>query len=225
MDIKEAVMARHSVRSYDTRAIEQEKIDRLKQLVDEFNNESGMHIQLITDEPAAFGQSRMAHYGKFSGISNYFAMVGKKGKKLDESLGYYGEKLVIAAQTMGLSTCWVGLTYKKVGEAIAIDSDEKLVCVIALGYAASDGVAHKSKAPQDVSATPLSDAPQWYRDGIDYALLAPTAMNQQKFKFELLPDNKVRARASWGFYSKVDLGIVKYHFELGAGTNNFNWTE
>jgi hypothetical protein len=24
-------------------------------------------------------------------------------------------------------------------------------------------------------------------------------------------------------YSKMDLGIVKYHFELGAGKENFEW--
>ena len=32
-----------------------------------------------------------------------------------------------------------------------------------------------------------------------------------------LDGNVVRAEAGTGFYSKIDLGIVKYHFELGAG--------
>ncbi|MFR4700307.1 MAG: nitroreductase, partial [Christensenellaceae bacterium] len=35
------------------------------------------------------------------------------------------------------------------------------------------------------------------------------------------PEGKVSARATGGFYSKRDLGIVKYHFEIGAG--NFSW--
>ena len=41
-------------------------------------------------------------------------------------------------------------------------------------------------------------------------------MNQQKFVFSL-DGNVVRAEAGTGFYSKIDLGIAKYHFELGAG--------
>ena len=55
------------------------------------------------------------------------------------------------------------------------------------------------------------------------ALLAPTAINQQKFKFSLHDGNKVSVKAGLGFYSKVDLGIVKYHFEIGAGVKNFEW--
>ncbi len=47
------------------------------------------------------------------------------------------------------------------------------------------------------------------------AMLAPTAINQQKFYFELLPDNCVRAICKSGPYAKMDLGIVKYHFEKG----------
>lgn len=54
------------------------------------------------------------------------------------------------------------------------------------------------------------------------ALLAPTAMNQQKFRFTL-SGNEVSAKSTGGFYSKMDLGIVKFHFEEGAGRENFTW--
>jgi len=54
-------------------------------------------------------------------------------------------------------------------------------------------------------------------------LLAPTAINQQKFLFSLKNERQVQAKAGWGFFSKVDLGIVKYHFEVGAGKENFEW--
>jgi len=47
-------------------------------------------------------------------------------------------------------------------------------------------------------------------------LLAPTAMNQQKFIFELSGE-KATAKSGSGFYTKVDLGIAKLHFELAAG--------
>ena len=51
---------------------------------------------------------------------------------------------------------------------------------------------------------------------------APTAMNQQKFLISY-EDKKVNAKSLGGFYSKVDLGIVKYHFEVSAGKENFDW--
>lgn len=66
-------------------------------------------------------------------------------------------------------------------------------------------------------------ADQWFLDGVDAALLAPSAMNQQKFTFILEDGGKVRAQAGVGFYSRIDLGIAKCHFELGAGDGTFRW--
>ena len=65
--------------------------------------------------------------------------------------------------------------------------------------------------------------PDWFRKGMEAAQLAPTAVNQQKFLFTLSDGNTVTAKAIGGFYDKVDLGIVKYHFEIGAGKENFSW--
>ena len=53
-------------------------------------------------------------------------------------------------------------------------------------------------------------------------MLAPTAVNKQKFWFEQ-QHGIVTAKAKKGFYSKMDLGIAKLHFELGAGAHNFVW--
>ncbi len=47
-------------------------------------------------------------------------------------------------------------------------------------------------------------------------------MNQQKFLFGL-DGSKVTSRSTGGFYSMEDLDIVKYHFEVGAGKENFSW--
>lgn len=221
MEIQKVIAARHSVRDYDPRPIEVEKLNRLKSLIDEANAESGLHIQLVSEEPRAF-DSALAHYGKFSGVRNYIALVGNKGSDLEEKSGYYGEKLVLEAQSMGLNTCWVGLTFKKVPGVISVGKGEKLVCVIALGYGLTQGVAHKVKDFDEVVKVD-GPAPEWFRSGVESALLAPTAMNQQKFTFEFKGGNVVHARAGFGFFTKVDLGIVKLHFELGAGSGNFSW--
>lgn len=188
-------------------------------LSDECNRAGGLHIQLVTDEPVAF-DSFLARYGKFSGVRNYIAMIGKKDERLDEKCGYYGEKLVLLVQQLGLNTCWVGLTYKKVKSAFEVTPGEKLCIVIAVGYGKTQGVPHKSKLLVDVSKCD-DNMPDWFKSGMEAVLLAPTAMNQQKFMFSLEGD-KVTAKAGNGFYTKVDLGIAKYHFELGAGKEHFD---
>lgn len=220
MDDLTLMKERHSVRQYTEKPLEKEVTAALEAEIAACNEESGLHIQLVKDEPKAFN-GFMAHYGKFSGVTNYIALVGKKTAGLDEACGYYGERLVLKAQELGLNTCWVALTYKKVPSAFDIASGEKLALVIALGYGKTSGTAHKTKSPAEVSnVTPAS--PQWFKDGVDAALLAPTAMNQQQFKLTL-DNDAVEAKALRGVCAKVDLGIVKYHFELGAGKENFHW--
>lgn len=180
MTMMEAIKKRHSVRSYLDKKIPE---DIRKQLQDEIcvcNQESGLNIQLVLNEPKAF-TGIMAHYGKFRGVQNYIALIGEKSEELDE----------------------------------------KLICVIALGYGKTQGIEHKSKAMEDVCQVE-GEMPDWFKKGMEAALLAPTAVNQQKFFFSL-HGNVVLARETGGVYSKIDLGIVKYHFEVGAGKENFRW--
>lgn len=212
MDILEVMKSRHSVRQYADTKIEYEKRNILNELAEACNEESGLNIQIIYDEPKCF-DSMMAHYGKFSGCTNYIAIVGKKSKNLDEKAGYYGERLVLKAQELGLNTCWVAMTHGK--SAAKVGKGEKLVIIISLGYGKNQGVAHKSKPLSDV-CNQTNELPTWFVKGMEAVMLAPTAMNQQKFKF-MIKNDQVEAIATGGFYSKIDLGIVKYHFEAASG--------
>ena len=227
MTIQEAIEARHSVRAYKDLPLSEEIVRLLEDELMKLNNEGQLHIQLICNEPKAF-QGTMAKYGKFRNVNNYLVMAGKKAEDLDERVGYYGEQIVLLAQTLGLNTCWVGLSYRKVPEAYNVGKDEKLVCMIALGYGETQGVPHKIKTVEQVSNA--SDiTPSWFRKGVEAALLAPTAVDQQKFSFEYvgMNNNRHQVRAKKGIsmigYTQMDLGIAKYHFELGAGKDNFDW--
>ncbi len=213
MNTLEIMNQRHSVRQYTQQPIEQEKRMVLNEMIASINQEAGLHIQMIYDDPKCF-DSFMAHYGKFTGVRNYIALVGKKSPKLDETLGYYGEKLVLQAQELGLNTCWVALTHGK--SKALVGKGEKLVCLISVGYGVTQGTAHKNK-PLPELCNQTDSMPDWFLNGMTAALLAPTAMNQQKFYFELLPDGTVKATCGTGFYTKLDLGIVKYHFEAASG--------
>ena len=224
MTLQEAITARHSVRKYIDKEIPADIVTVLQDKIAEYNKVGNLNIQLVLNETRAF--TGMLSYGSFSGVRNYFVMVGKKGADLDERVGYYGEQLVLLAQTLGLNTCWVGLSYRKVPEAYNVGKDEKLACMIALGYGETQGVSHKIKTIEQVSNA--SDiTPSWFKKGVEAALLAPTAVNQQKFSFEHVgvKNNCHQIRAKKGFsmigYTKMDLGIAKYHFEIGAGKVNF----
>lgn len=216
MEIIELMKERHSVRQYTDKKIEKEKREVLNTLIAQINQKAGLHIQIIYDEPKCFN-SMMAHYGKFDGVNNYIALVREKSKP-DEALGYYGEQIVLKAQELGLNTCWVAMTHGK--SKAQIDKGEKMVCLISLGYGKTAGAAHKSKKLSEV-CNYKKDMPEWFLPGMEAALLAPTAMNRQKFYFELLPDNSIKITCGKGLYTKLDLGIVKYHFEVVSG--KVNW--
>ena len=223
MTLKEAIKARHSVRKYTDKPIETAKVATLRADIERANAESGLNIQLVLDEPKAFS-SGMWKYGQFSGVKNYFVMAGPKGKEAEEKIGYYGERLVLLAQTLDLNTCWVGLTYKKIPGTYTLRDGDIVHCVIALGYGITPGVQHPLK-PAEQFYDSAGLPPKWFLEGIEGAILAPTAVNQQKFKFILHDGNKVEAKTSFSMagYTNIDLGIVKYHFEVGAGKDNFDW--
>ena len=214
MDIFKAMEARHSVRQFLDKKIPNELVEELNQEINDCNEESGLHIQLITEEKEAFG-GMMAHYGKFDQVQNYIALIGPKSKSLNEKIGYYGEKIVLKAQLLGLNTCWVAMTFSKGKSRAIINKGEKLICVLSLGYGKTQGTIHKSKSIGELCDATV-DMPDWFKKGMEAALLAPTAMNQQKF-FILLNQEKAIARKTGGFYSDVDLGIVKYHFDVASG--------
>ena len=192
MDIKEAIKIRHSVRQYKDVAISEDLQAELTSLIENCNEESGLHMQLIT-------------------------VVGPKAMPdLDEKSGYYGQKIVLAAQMMGLNTCWVAGTYGRGKCKADKEAGEKIVCVIAIGYGETEGEKHKSKPLAKLCDVPEAEMPVWFKNGVKAAMMAPTAMNQQKFLISLDGEEPV-ITAGRGPMVKIDLGIVKYNFEAASG--------
>lgn len=216
MTIHEAIKNRHSVRSFTDVKINSETKSALLEEIKKCNSEGGLNIQLILGEPSAF-KGFMARYGKFKNVNNYIAVVGKDDVKLDELAGYYGERIVLMAQQSGLNTCWVSTSFRRGKCAAEIRKDEKLVCVIALGYGKTQGTPHKSKPMESFYKSDVT-LPEWFHKGMDAVILAPTGLNRQNFFFTLV-GSAVEVYAK----NRIDLGIVKYHFEVGAGKENFVW--
>ena len=212
----DAIIARHSVRNYKPEKIEEEKVSLIRQKIEELNAEGNLHLQFFEDSGKTYNKLLNRTMGLDSAPS-VIACVGKEDDTLEERIGYYGEKLVLYAQSLGLNTCWAGIFNKK-KIPVEVDPGEKLVISIAVGYGENQGNNHKSK-PVDQISRASGERPEWFEKGVEMALLAPTAMNQQSFVIKLNEDETVEFIDKGGFFSKVDIGIVRYHFEVGAGRN------
>lgn len=228
MTLIEAINARHSVRHYISKPLEHDIVEAIKAKIEDCNREGRLHIQLVTNEPKGF--NGLICYGQFSGVENYLVVAGKNAEDLDYRVGYYGEQLVLFAQQLGLGTCWAGLTYSKIKGTYTLDQGEKIVCMIALGYPNDPGRKIKRKTIEQLSNV-SSNTPEWFRRGVEAVQKAPTAVNQQKFYFEYLGKSGnihlVRAKRLFSLigYTKMDLGIARLHFEIGAGRDNFEWED
>lgn len=209
----EAIQKRHSVRAYLQKPIEPETAEKLEAFIASCNEESGLHLQLLRDAGKTFGRLLSKAMGLNSAPS-VIACVGPDEEQLEEKVGYYGEKVVLYAQQLGLNTCWAG-TYQAKQVAADIQNGERLAIVIAVGYGANQGKARRSKTVEEVTSV-QGKMPGWFRRGVELALLAPTALNQQKFEFCLDADGKVTVLDKKGPFSRVDLGIVRYHFDVGS---------
>ena len=215
----EAIRARHAVRNYTTKPLSPAIIDGLKEEIEQCNRLGQLHVQLVTENEGTF-KSFIPLFGRFKNVRNYIALAAKKRDGFYVECGYYGARLMIKAQQAGLNSCWVTNTYNAQKCAVSLAPDEELTGVIAIGYGAADGTQHKSKSIESL-CKPCSE--QWFINGMNAAALAPTGLNRQNFFIEA-DGNAVSIHTKDNRpMSQIDLGIVKYHFEVGAGSENFTW--
>lgn len=213
MTEKEAIEIRHSVRSYTDRLIDDETVGLIEQKIEELNKEGNLNLRFVREA----GKTYNKIWNRFSGLGSapsVIACAGRDADDLEERVGYYGEKLVLYLTQLGLNTCWVGMFNRK-NISAGMEGGERLVISIALGYGKDGGKPRRSKTEEQVSVS-RTDAPEWFKEGVKLALLAPTAVNQQKFEIRLNDDDSVEFIDKGGVFSRVDLGIVRCHFEIGA---------
>ncbi len=218
MQIIDTIPLRHSVRRFLDKPIHEAKAAQLQYVIDGCNRDFGTHIQLMLGDGEVFAKKK-----QFANAVNYIALVANKKAGLQEALGYCGQMLVLKAQAIGLNTCWVAGSYRKSKVKAAINKGEKLYAVIALGYGENPGKLHKER-PMKKRMRSAEPIPDWFLDGMDAAMLAPTALHRQSFVFTLVGDRQVRLKSK-GVCKKLNAGILKYHFELGAGKENFQWAK
>lgn len=221
----ETIRERHSVREYDGKPLSRAELDALGAVVEECARESGLDIQLVGDNPEVFNV--IARFGLIRGCRTHVAFVVDDAKAgdvaADEAIGYWGQKIVLAAQDMGLNTCWCALCSRKKSRAV-VAPGKKIRLIIAVGHGKTQGFSRKTKGVEALSSVECAKAPAWFAAAMEAAQLAPTAMNNQNFKITLLSDGKtVRIDASQSGLNVIDEGIVRCNFEIAANEAGADW--
>ena len=220
MTIKEAVKQRHMVRKFTDKPIPADLAELLNARISENNASHSLNLKLVTGNSDGIGG--MAKMLLTKTVHSYIVLAGKDRADLDEKLGYCGADLCLYAQTLGLNTWWVGGMFSGKGAMKHLETkDVRVNGVIAIGYGQTQGVPHKSKTAAEISQY-NGAAPQWFLDGVEALLCAPTALNKQPYMVRGDGD-RVSLTAGEGHFAGIDLGIGKYHFEVGAGKDNFRW--
>ncbi len=217
MELREAMIYRHTVRKYKRKKLEADIVEKINDRIDLNNLIYNLNMKLMT-------QKKDAVKGLFKtfctkNVKNYIILSCDDSKDLLEKIGYCSADIMLYAQTLGLNTWFIGETYNKKIETYA--DGKKVFGVIVLGYGKTKGKKHKSKKVEEVSFYD-GITPGWFAEGVKASLLAPTALNKQAF-FITGKGTDVTAICNNGKYTNIDLGIIKYYFELGAGKDNFSW--
>lgn len=233
MTNSEAILARVSCRKYTDTPLSEQELLQLNKAISQCNKAGSLRFRLICDRPAPFAGGKS--FGLLSGVRNFVALIGKSSlPHLEEKCGYYGEQFVLAATAMGLGTCWVGGTYDRSDCADFVEEGETLVAVIPVGHIPSQPgmsekifrtVLHrKSKSAEELSEN-LADAPAFFRAGMEAVCRAPSARNLQPVFFRFAEGTVSAHLSEHHGFSKVDLGIAKLHFEIGAHGGVWQWGE
>ena len=218
MDFKEAMQKRHMVRKYTDKPLSDEIIAKINERIELNNKTYNLNMKLMINNSK--GVSSIMKLIMARGVNNFIILAGDVSGNLGERLGYSGADIMLYAQTLGLNTWWVGGTFNRSVKRYV--DNKKVTGIIAIGYGQTQGVPHKSKNVEDVSKYEGTIIPSWFISGVDGALLAPTALNKQDFML-IGNGNRVKIECSNGIFTGSNVGLIKYHFELGAGKGNFEW--
>ncbi len=226
----EALEKRISVRAYEKRPLPPETVAELRETIDACNAAAGLHFQLI-DKNADKKPAVKLSPGMFAGeVYTCALLAGPEGELGGEMVGYFSEKLMLKAVSLGLGACWVAGTYDRKSVSPALCDGEKLWGVMPLGYAAEkvpllqrtirSRIRAKDRKTEAFveSDYPYTSLPAWIRAGAEAVKAGPSAVNQQPVNI-VYKGGLVTARL-WKEKKNelmcLDLGIAKYQFQVGA---------
>ena len=247
-DIEKAVRERKSVRSYEERALNNKDRERIKEWIAEITEttessepfSAPMRIRLLTVAKGT-DTEKLGTYGVIRGVKEFLAVTVKNTENAPETVGYHFERLVLAATSIGLGTCWLAGTFNReqFAEVLDVKDDEIFPIVCPIGYPQNKQTiinrvfrkASKSDQRKDWNelffenefGTPLSkEHAGEYAFPLEMLRLAPSAANRQPWRI-VMKDNhfhfyrmeNLKSKYSYDL-PRLDVGIGACHFHMAA---------
>jgi len=147
MDVMEAIKKRYSVRSYQDRAVETEKLESILEaarLAPSASNRQEWRFVVVRDKDIRQRLMQAAKDQAFVGqapvviaccakTDSHVMTCGQQCYPIDVTIAI--EHMALKATEEGLGTCWIGAFYEdKVKEILGIPKDIRVVALLALGH-------------------------------------------------------------------------------------------
>ncbi len=246
MDALETIKRRKSIRTYQDRPVEEELLNRIKELMEEHREGPfGNQVRFELLDMGALDRRemrRLGTYGIIKGAHWYLLGAVREGKDCMEDLGYCMEKIILEITAMGLGTCWLGGTFRRSSFADKMDlsRDELLSAITPVGYPASQNSyanrivklaagSNNRKPWQELffgpdGNTPLVKAEEGrFSRALEAVRLAPSAINRQPWRVVNCSDGCYHFYLKENFFNlgkirlqNLDIGIAMCHFHLVA---------
>ncbi len=249
MSYIESIISRRSVRTYSDRDISAVDMKRIEEIIGKnkdtlFDSKIRFYLTENSDDRRAEG-IRYGTYGFIKNAKAFIAGVCVNNRKALIDFGFVLEKTVLDVEMMGISTCWLGGTFKRTDfvRKYVREKEEIIPCVISLGYEEDKRFGEKiirslSKADTrlpwgklfylDDFETPLikADAAELQKP-LEMLRLAPSASNKQPWRVICtdggdichfyLEKTKGYSGNNMGFgIQYIDIGIALSHFILSC---------
>lgn len=231
------IETRRSRRRYDNRPLTSKHVERLGDVCNNFRPYSSARVELINQSPEKILKGVIGSYGKIKGAPAYMVFIGnRRDPMVQEKLGYTGEGVILAAEAMQLSTCWVGGSFspKAVRSFIELNDREIIFAISPVGIAperhtfeervlSAFGLMHKRKRLSELTiGLEEREWPDWIKAALSSARLAPSAFNRQPWRFHVKPDS-ITISTDGGelqrepvMSKRLDCGIAMMHIEVAA---------
>lgn len=241
--LKELISQRKSIRTYSGIKLTDEQIFNIKSFMGNPDNKKGIfgfvRFELLENKNnTVFGA-----YGDIIGAPYYISVITKNNKNALLDAGYAFERLILFAQSINLSTCWLAATSFDRNEAelrVNLGDDEIIAAISPIGQKAEKSsereLIERERLGSDDrlnfdalfadAATGGIIMDKQERESLELVRIAPSALNNQPWR--VVVDNGIahfyvirRFILPLNYdFQMLDLGAAVYHY--CTASNKYN---
>lgn len=204
--ITEIIKSRYSCRTFDSKNIENETLNKLNDYIEKINEEAksakinSRFLYVSSKENSNKSISKLGTYGVISGAESFIIGIADKDNHDALKFGYLYEKLILFATDLGLNTCWLGGTFNKndFQQNSSLLENEFIPIVSPVGYKKSKPRIFETAMRAVVGANnrkpwnelffdeniskPLNESADKYAVPLQMVRLGPSASNKQPWR-------------------------------------------